>query len=112
DRRSDLFLIGLGQRPVLLLARPAGGERDVGRWFEAGATSSPPLLQAQAVDLDADGWTDVVGLSEQRRPVLLHNDGKRLVHRAEALGADASWPGDLVAVAVGYFRGGKGADLV
>ncbi|HMF10810.1 MAG TPA: CRTAC1 family protein, partial [Gemmataceae bacterium] len=63
------------------------------------ATNSPPLLQAQAIDIDLDGCTDVVGLSDQRRPVLLHNDGTRLVLAPEAFGLDAAWPRDLVAVA-------------
>src|SRR5205807_2505948 len=62
-----------------------------------------PLLQALAIDLDLDGRTDVVGLSDKHRPVLLHNDGRRLVHRLEALGRDADWPAHLVALAVADF---------
>jgi hypothetical protein len=111
DGKSDLFVIGPDHRPVFLLNRSAA-DRPVAQWFQPGATNSPPLLQAQAVDLDLDGWTDVVGLSAQRKPVLLHNDGRRLVHRREALGADAAWPGDLVAVAVGAFGGHGRPDLL
>jgi hypothetical protein len=96
DERSDLFLVGPGQKPLLLLQRGPEGED----WFVSAPTNSPPLLQAQAADIDLDGWTDVVGLSAQRRPVLLHNDGKRLVHVPEGLGPDADWPADVAAVLV------------
>jgi hypothetical protein len=102
--RSDLFLVGPGRSPVWLVHRPASGETDPGKWFEVGATNSPALLQAQAVDVDLDGWTDVVGLSEEHRPVLLHNDGRRLAYLPEALGRDADWPGDLVAVVAADFN--------
>jgi hypothetical protein len=97
---SDLLLVGPGQRPVFLLSRAGEGSKDITKSFEAGGIDSPPLLQAQAVDLDLDGWTDVVGLSAERRPVLLHNDGRRLAVAPEALGADAGWPRDLIAVTV------------
>jgi hypothetical protein len=93
DGRSDLFLVRPDGPPLLLLNRTATSQ-----WLSTGNTNSPPLLQAQAIDLDLDGWTDIVGLSAQRRPVWLHNDGRRLVHAAEALGRDADWPSDLVAV--------------
>jgi hypothetical protein len=112
DGRSDLFLVGPGQRPVLLLSQRVPGEKDAGKLFTAGVTNSPPLLQALAVDLDHDGWTDVVGLSEQRQPVLLHNEGGRLVHAAEALGLNSAWPKDLVAVQVANFTGSKYRDLM
>jgi hypothetical protein len=112
DDRSDLFFIGPGQRPVLLVHERAESDTPPERWFRAGDTNSPPLLQAQAIDLDLDGWTDVVGLSEQRRPVLLHNDGGRLVHKAQALGLDDAWPRDLIGVAVGDFDGDGYPDFV
>jgi hypothetical protein len=110
--RSDLFVIGPGQRPILLLSKALQGDKDVRKRFEQGATNSPSLLQAQAIDLDYDGWTDVVGLSEQHVPVLLQNDGTRLVHRLEALGPDSSWPKDLIAVRAGRFGLGKFQDLI
>jgi FG-GAP-like repeat/Tetratricopeptide repeat len=111
DGRADLLVVGPGQAPVLLLSKEEPSRR-VGPWFRVGATDSPPLLQAQAVDLDYDGWTDVVGLSEQRLPVLLHHDGERLVHAREALGRDADWPKDLVAVAVAELTGDQFLDLL
>jgi lipoprotein NlpI len=103
--KSDLVLIGPGRAPALLVNKtpnPSGLPR-----FERGGLQTPPglaLLQAQAIDLDEDGWTDVVGLSEKGKPVLLHNDGRgRLRHVEEALGADSSLPGKAIAVAVGDF---------
>ena len=86
DEQSDLLLLPVGKKPLLLLSQrdtPATGLTDR---FTNGATDSPPLRQAQAVDLDLDGWTDIVGISQDRQPVLLHNDGAgRLVHRHDAL---------------------------
>jgi hypothetical protein len=105
DGRTDLFAVRHGDAPVLLLGKRAAGEKDPAKWFQQGAIKSPPLLQAQAVDLDLDGLTDIVGLSAQRRPVLLHNDGKRLIAADQALGSDPGWPKDLVAVRVADMRG-------
>lgn len=112
DGRSDLLVIGPGHRPVLLLVKPSRWDRDVRKSFELGATNSPPLLQAQAIDLDYDGWTDIVGLSDQHVPVWLQNDGEKLVHLPDGLGADNSWPKDLVAIRVGRFDLGKYQDLM
>ncbi|HJT78796.1 MAG TPA: FG-GAP-like repeat-containing protein, partial [Gemmataceae bacterium] len=99
-QRSDLVLIGPGRRPALLVHQLNRDQADTSKWFEVQDADSPPLLQAYAVDLDFDGWTDLVGLSEQGKPVLLHNDGRRLAAVPEGLGSDHDWPPDLVAVAV------------
>jgi hypothetical protein len=112
SNRSDLFVIGPGRRPVLLLNKPNHGEKDISKSFELGSTNSPPLLQAQAIDLDYDGWTDIVGLSDQHVPVLLQNDGRKLAHLKDGLGGDSTWPKDLVAIRVGRFGLGKYQDLV
>jgi hypothetical protein len=109
--RSDLVLTGPGRAPLLLLNNTASPP-DFPAMERGAVLASPPLLQAQAIDLKADGWTDVVGLSESGKPALLHNDGKgRLVHIPEALGQDSTWPNGLVAVAVGEFLG-KHPDLL
>ncbi len=94
DEKADLLVVGPGQKPVFLVQNTSGGEK----WFTPGATDSPPLLQAQSVDIDLDGWTDVVGLGANHKPVLLHNDGARLKHVPQALGSDGEWPADLVAI--------------
>jgi Flp pilus assembly protein TadD len=112
DSRSDLLVIGPEQPPVLLLTRPTEDRAEVGQWFQAGATNSPPLLQAQAIDLDLDGWTDVVGLSAQRKPVFLHNEGGRLALAAEALGPEADWPPDLAGVTARDVDGDGDLDLL
>jgi tetratricopeptide (TPR) repeat protein len=113
DERSDLFLIAPDRRPVLLLSWPAAGKKELGTWFHPGSTNSPPLLQAHAIDIDLDGWTDVVGLSKDGKPVLLQNDGHgRLVEATEALGLDKDWPKDLVALAVADLDGDCQPDLL
>jgi tetratricopeptide (TPR) repeat protein len=99
DGRSDVLLLRHQAPPTLLLSRGgrAGGELKEG--FAEGPTNSPPLLQAHAVDLDLDGWTDVVGLSKDRVPVYLRNDGVgRLVHHPEVIGGNGEWPADLQAL--------------
>jgi hypothetical protein len=100
QQRSDLLLLGPGHAPLFLRHQPNASEADTSKWFEVEKIAGPALLQAVAVDIDLDSWTDVVGLSEERRPVLLRNDGRHLFHVPEALGADRDWPSDLAAVAV------------
>lgn len=112
DRLFDLFLVGPGQQPVLLLARGDAHAPDLAKWFEPGATDSPPLLHARTVDIDLDGYPDVVGFSEKRRPVLLHNDGRRLVNLPNAFGLDIRWPRDLVAVAAADLTSDDFPDLL
>lgn len=42
-----------------------------------------PLTQLLALDVDLDGWTDLVGLSAERQPVLFHNVQGRLMPQAD-----------------------------
>jgi hypothetical protein len=94
--RSDVLLLGVHRPPLLCLNRPKL-DLDPARRFDVGQVDSPPLKQAQAIDLDRDGWPDVVGLSDAGRPVLLHNDRTgRLIQQPKAFGTD--WPNDLLAV--------------
>jgi tetratricopeptide (TPR) repeat protein len=102
--RSDLFFVGPDQPPVLLLSQPASGEPDAGKWFKPGKVSSPPLIQAVAIDLDLDGWTDIVGLSKEHKPVFLHNDGRQLISVPDAFGPDAGWKEDVAALVAGDFN--------
>src|SRR5262249_20729259 len=98
--------------PLLLLNRSPLSPTEPEQWFHSGITNSPPLLQAQAIDIDLDGWTDVVGLSAEPRPILLHNDGGRLQEARQALGADAAWPKDLIGVVSADMNGDGFPDLV
>jgi tetratricopeptide (TPR) repeat protein len=121
---SSLFLFGPGQPPIPPPNKPKSRfeppppgapppeDSKEPATFSKASVESPPLLQAHAVDIDLDGWMDVVGLSEKRLPVLLHNNGQRLVHAAEQLGSDAAWPGDLVAVATASLNGSSFPDLL
>src|SRR5262245_11870063 len=96
DGRSDLLLLPQGKSPVLLLSKDGRLDGPAGKWFTRGDTSSPALKHATCVDIDADGWADVVGLSADRKLVLLHNDGQnRLVYLRDAFGVPL--PEDLIA---------------
>jgi hypothetical protein len=112
DNRSDLLFVGPGQDPLLLVNQPGDNPRNPEKWFQPGLIKSPPLLQALTVDLDLDGWPDVIGLSEKRVPVLLHNKGGKLVHVPDGLGSDAAWPKDLVGLAVADFSGHNLSDVM
>src|SRR5262249_34961905 len=91
DGRSDLVLLAASERPQVLIYRCQTPADAVESWFQTAATNAPPLRQAMAVDLNLDSWTDVVGLSRDGVPALLHNEGGRLVYQPEALGRDADW---------------------
>jgi tetratricopeptide (TPR) repeat protein len=113
EGRSDLFMIGPETPPLLLLNRSKRGQANPQNWFEPGAVKSPALRQARAVDLDLDGWADVVGLSSQGKPVFLQNDGRgQLIHKTEALGNDKEWPADLIGIGVADFNGDGFPDIM
>jgi hypothetical protein len=110
DGRADLLLIGPDRPPLVLFNRAAPGKLDPATWWEPQPPSGPPLLQAQAIDLDLDGWTDIVGLSAEHRPVFLHNNGPHL--SVEPLGDNGDWPANLVALTVADFDGDGFPDFV
>jgi hypothetical protein len=113
EGRSDLFLISPDKAPVFLVAKSFSlDEGDLGKWFDKGACNSPPLVQAQAIDIDYDGWTDIIGLSDQHVPVLLHNEGGKLTHVPEGLGSDKAWPKDLVAITAARFSSDAHAHVI
>ncbi len=86
--------------------------RELAGRFIAGAVDAPPLLQAEALDLNLDGWTDVVGLSQDGQPVYLQNDGAgRLVQRHGLLGPNEQ-ADPLAALAVCDLDGDGLADLL
>ncbi|HEV8063113.1 MAG TPA: FG-GAP-like repeat-containing protein [Gemmataceae bacterium] len=112
DEQSDLLLLPAGRKPLLLLSKTDTPARTLADRFIPGAVDAPPLLQAEAVDLDLDGWTDVVGLSQDGQPVYLQNDGAgRLVQRHGVLGPNGQ-PDPLLALAVCDLDGDGLADLL
>ena len=112
DGRFDLFLVQDKEKPLLLLNRcPGFGKKTVLHW-EQGSVDSPPLMQAQAIDLDLDGWTDVVGLSNTHKPVFLHHEGKGLAVKSDALGGEADWASDLIGFFVADLNGDGYPDLL
>ena len=112
DERGDLLLIAHGRKPALLSRHANRAEKDVGRWFEPGVADAPPLRHAQAIDLDLDGGTDVVGLSDLGKPVFVRNEDGRLVRRPGVLGPESDWPGDLVAAVCADFNGDATPDVL
>ncbi len=100
DGVFEILLLAAGLRPQLV--HYGHGTRTI---------ASPPLAQAQVVDIDLDGDADVVGLSDQKIPVLVHRSGGQLGHAGEALGRDADWPKDLTAVCVADLNADTFPDL-
>lgn len=110
DGRSDLVLVGAGQAPRLLLNRvPLPGENE-DTWYTVQTLVAPPLRQAFAADIDLDSWTDVVGVSEDGRPILLHNRGGRLEVEAAGFGSDL--PNDVAALTVCDLDGDSNPDVI
>jgi hypothetical protein len=104
DEQSDLFFVGPDQPPRLLIGQPIPCEPDAAKGFKLGSVSSPPLLQAVAIDLDLDGWVDIVGLSKDGQPVYLHNDGKQLVEIPDVLRPGSDWKDNIAALAASDFN--------
>jgi tetratricopeptide (TPR) repeat protein len=111
DGRSDLLLLNAKAKPTLLIAKPGYiADLPPSGWYETGSTNSPPLSHGRVVDVDGDGWFDVVARGSNGEAVLLHNDGKgKLVHLPEALG---TLPKDLLAVTMADLNGRCASDLV
>ncbi len=93
DEQTDFCLLAQGQPPRLWLStRDTPATALLGR-FQPHTLDAPPLRQAQVIDLDLDGLPDIVGLSQDRLPLWLRNEGNgkwtRLLSpfgpRAEAL---------------------------
>lgn len=113
DQRSDLVLLPQGKPPQLWLSRSEVEIEKLADGFVAGTMNAPVLLQAQAVDVDRDGWTDVVGLSAERRPVMLQNDSAgKLVQRADYFGPADALPQDLRAALTADLDGDGTPDLL
>jgi tetratricopeptide (TPR) repeat protein len=99
DGRSDVLLLRSGLSPSWL-PKPRRDRTAPVAPPPQPSVEGPPLRHAVAIDLDRDGWTDVVGLSQRGAPVLLHNDRGKLKWRRDALGPPGLWPKDLIALTV------------
>jgi hypothetical protein len=113
DEQFDLLLLPHGGKPVLLVSTSDNPATSTAGRFKEGATDSPPLIQAHMADLDLDGRADVVGLSGDRKPVLLQGDGQgRLAHKPDAFGPGAEQLKHLLAAVPCDFDGDGYPDLV
>lgn len=111
--RSSLLLLPQGKTPLLIKNRVTGDPKEKGEWFPSVPVQSPPLRQAQAIDWDLDGWTDVAGITEQGFPTLLHNDGKgRLVESFGLLGKPDLGKNNVVAQGIADFSGACQLDIM
>lgn len=101
--RVDLLLLRADGPPMFLT--PAADAN-----YSTGTTNSPAPRQAQAIDLDLDGWTDVVGLAADG-PTLLHNQGDgRLENKSGAFGLDR--PANVLGLACADLDGDNNPDVV
>ncbi len=85
DDQSDLLLLSAG-KPTLLVSKKDVPDGDFAKRFGPGTTDAPHLLAAQRCDLDLDGRSDVVGLSEGRAVFLQGTGDGRLENRREPFG--------------------------
>ncbi len=112
DEQSDLFLLPTGKKPLCFLSQKDAPARNLQDRFTAGAVDSPSLRQAEAIDLDLDGWTDIIGLAEDGQTVFLQNDGAgRLIQRHSFLEA-AGQSKPAIAIAMCDVDGDGLADLL
>lgn len=111
DGKSDLLLLGK-QELQLLVHKGRQGPVHRDKLFDRVAAKSPALLQAQVIDLDLDGWPDVVGLTEQHVPVVLHNHEGTLVLAETGLGGKTVWGTDILAFAAADLNGDGRPDLI
>jgi hypothetical protein len=86
DGRTDIWLVDSQGRCRLLRNR---GTTTGGVAFAAGITNADRMRTSRIIDLDLDGRFDVVGLANSG-PVLVHNQGDRLVVALDAFGPGAT----------------------
>jgi Flp pilus assembly protein TadD len=105
DGWFDLFMLAASEPPQVISPRPES---------QPATVTSPPLVQAAAVDIDLDGSTDIVGLSKAGDAVLLINRRGRLEAVADAFDSPSSSPtsSDLLAALPADIDGDGQSDLV
>jgi Tfp pilus assembly protein PilF len=113
DDQSDLVLLDPSVQPRFLVSKTDEPTETIGARFTSGLTDSPPLCSACWVDLDLDGYTDLVGLSYDRKPVYLQGDGKgKFTKRLSTFGPAADAIKDLLAVIPSDLSGEGNPDLL
>lgn len=99
DDQPDLVLIEAGAPPRVLISKTDHPGGSIDQRFAQGSTDSPSLRTAAWVDLDLDGRTDLVGLSNDGQPTFLRGDSNGKFTRKEApFGPDADSISELVGV--------------
>jgi tetratricopeptide (TPR) repeat protein len=99
DDQSDLVLLEYPAPPRILISTTDLPGGDLATRFTAGTTNSPIVLAAAWVDLDLDGRTDLIGLSTDRKAIVLRADGKgKFTREANAVGTQAETISDALAV--------------
>lgn len=111
DGQSDLVLVSTDKKPIVLSTTDDRIATDTKRRFRPLITDSSAIVQAQPIDIDHDGRTDLLGLSAERKPVLLRGDGD-LRLAAKPFGDAPNAIADLLAAAGGDFDGDCHNDLV
>ncbi|MFO0850659.1 MAG: FG-GAP-like repeat-containing protein [Gemmataceae bacterium] len=115
DDQSDLVLLPAGEPPRRVVSFKETPDEDTSKRFAGGAVPGPALVQAHRCDLDLDGRADLVGLSADRKPVLLHGQGDptgRFTLAPEPFGPAADKLPGLLAVAVADVNGNCTPDLI
>ncbi len=107
DGQSDLAFASHDKKAMVLTTTDDRIATDTKGRFKPLVADLPILLQAQAIDLDHDGRTDIVGLSSDHKPVLVRGEGT-LKTAANPFGDLA----DLIAVAAGDFDGDCDNDVI
>lgn len=111
-----VFVATRSERPDLLLTRADGPPLFLvathGVGFAPGTTDSPALRQAVALDLDLDGWPDVVGLAGGSATLLHNQGGARLENTPGAFGLGNALPVSVWAMAAADMDGDGNPDLL
>jgi len=105
-----LLNAGTNDAPRLLLRQSASPGDALAAMFRPGSTKSNALIQAQALDIDQDGRTDVAGVDASGGAVFLQQDaGGRLVELSSAFGP---MPAGVIAAACADLDGDCHPDVV
>ncbi len=83
--RTDLWMLGPQDRCSLLLNQTKAA---TSIQFKSGTTNAPAMLQGRILDLDLDGWFDMVGIASDK-VLLAHNEADKMVTVPDVFGMNA-----------------------